>query len=605
MKPLATKTILLCLLLLVLAAPFAQATPSITDNGDGTTTFFDDFSDRISGLQFGDTLGTYATAGTGGASNIDTTNEWWRTKQSATAASAPTVGWYGAYSPCEQPSDFSTSFTVDTITGPTTGGFVIGLGSNAAAMATQQGTGITVAVIFTLTATDVYSLTAVVDGSVAATQSVFGTGIAAGTDLLVEIGELDCDLAKATFVVTSPTTTYSTSVDASGVFTTSDLRGFAFIGHGTLGTAEAFIDDVTITAPPIGVPEIFWCSSSAADDFGYDFKEQVSFVENPSGSGMDNVYLWGSDTGTGDFGYLGKSIDDDLAADSATSSTAMRVYFRIEAGGGDSASNMRIAFSFVDSGETLDKGNGEDTGDLDDHVEVRFQESGDNWNVKMFYAKDATARTSFGVSTTRPNADSPHSYYFEIDTVALTARLHRWSDDVVLLENTLPAALANLQVFSQWFIGFNDVGLVAVSPATYLDSNTNDSTCLLDPNGVAFAGGDQGAFIGDDLEGDDDEGEPTDLAATGSRLGEALGLGDLGGQVLLAIMYMLIFGGFVYNEVHNSIAGFVIGAALGLVFTIFTGLMPPVVTFLLVLAGAIFVGMRLFSGGAASSDGGM
>lgn len=377
----------------------------------------------------------------------------------------------------------------------------------------------------------------------------------------------------------------------------------AFGGRLEYVRAEVFTPtfDLTLT----------WCSAPGNDDFAFDFVEDVDLTLGAEDYGM------ASDED--DFAYLGKAF---------SGTTSSFTTFGIYGFENDDSALLAVAYSTATPGGTpeapvLDKGDGESTGDFETHVEVLFKEVGEEWNIRFFYA-DGGALTQFGTAILRGDINQAEYYAFGVDTVAMTATLYTYTilDSEPVLEAIHQATLPGTTGFSgdllqeQWYVGRDGGGFIVgdiVAPATSIDASSQEtlSTCIWSLAEPSDPLGDPGSTPPDDITGDPNEGgggggPTTDLAANGAQLGNALGIGDEGGRVLLAIVMMLIFGMFVYNELHASIVGFGAGAGLGLVFSIFTGLMPAVVTFLLVLGGAVFVAARWFSGsGAAASDGGM
>lgn len=386
---------------------------------------------------------------------------------------------------------------------------------------------------------------------------------------------------------------------------------------------DLFVDDVNfgaVTLPSAGASLIF-CSAKSQERFGYNYKEGVTSFPGTITNTVEGYHFSGD---ADNFDYLGKGF---------SAVTKAEVYFRIEANIENVDSVFRAAFSFVDHapyelGTAPDirwngpddaganaKGDGYETEGLADHIEVRFVETGNDWAIQFRYA---TAGDIKDVGQTYEGYDpnTPTTFKFVVDTTPSTGYFSvEKGDGTDILGMNYSLATITGNPFSgdsmraQWFIGYAADTFTNTNADTYLDDDVNSSTCIYALGGqTATAVGNPGALDVDPAtESPGDDGEvavATGIADAGGRLGISIGIGSTGGQLLVSIMLMLILGLFIYNEVHHSIAGFLVGIALGLVLSIFTGIMPAVVTFLLVLFGAVFVGMRWFSGSGAAKDAG-
>jgi len=76
-----------------------------------------------------------------------------------------------------------------------------------------------------------------------------------------------------------------------------------------------------------------------------------------------------------------------------------------------------------------------------------------------------------------------------------------------------------------------------------------------------------------------------------------------GGGVLLALLFIFIFAGFGYELFNGKVIGAGIGAICGFVYGVFNSFIPPVLTFLIVVAAVAFIGVRFFGGGRGNSSG--
>jgi hypothetical protein len=323
------------------------------------------------------------------------------------------------------------------------------------------------------------------------------------------------------------------------------------------------------------------------------------------------------------YDYLGKSW-------AGTSVTNVTSFFRLEAFTDSQNSVFRSVFSFVPATGTpgapiMDQGSGDDAGDIGgdfaEHLEVTFLEESNDWNIRFRGVSVANGQTSIvalSPSIHIDNPNDPNSYAFTLDTESETMKLWRAQDDgddafeqtdltALLLEVNFADAgqswFSGDAIREHWFVGASDNLALVANTALDEDQNTNFSTCLWFPEGGADPNGAIGSTPAGSL---DDEGSDTETVAPGfedlsNSFGEVFGgIGAEGGAILLAIFWILVFAAGAYGILGGSPLAIGIGALCGFIFSIFTGLIPDILVFIVVLLAGAAVGMRLFTGGGGN-----
>lgn len=366
-----------------------------------------------------------------------------------------------------------------------------------------------------------------------------------------------------------------------------------------------------------------WCSNPAIVDFGYNYVEGVTYFDDAFNAGAAGT--GGSDLTDGfemvaesdNFAYLGKGW-------ATPGSDYAKSIFRIEADSEARSSFFRSTFSFItDTPDATSKGNGLNTESFTDTIEAHFEETGSFWTVSLYFTNAGVGPTKVGSSISFPyNPNTPRTLSFTVNTQGDGyALIYDEEGDQLILNQTLlgsgyPGLAAfggNDPMYAHWFVaeGSNSI----LNSYTFLDDsddaapNDEDSTCLFfdqsTQGGVEITGdlGLQPPSIGNFTT----TASPTvapgfdDLAEDfGSVFG---GIGAEGGAIFLAIFWILVFAAGAYGILGGSPLAIGIGALCGFIFSIFTGLIPDILVFIVVLLAGAAVGMRLFAGGGSGADG--
>lgn len=274
-------------------------------------------------------------------------------------------------------------------------------------------------------------------------------------------------------------------------------------------------------------------TTGASDDYGYDYRRGGTFFQdgdNPAGIGLSSGFDYsGTSSAEGQWDYSAKHL--------STGTKAMHENITIEADDSGSTSKFRVNFHTAVSSNPDDtaKGNGLNTGHFADHVEARFQEDGNDWQISFWYAKAALNggdRTQLGGSVNygTPNDAKPYTIWFDSRATALgppDSAFGGSGGNLVAgpyIAITVPVStsgepngivayrslvgisgnpFAENVVGDVWNIGEGDVGLLSSTWHTAIDENIQqgddtsdeggfDSTCIFDDAGTAVFANSQG-----------------------------------------------------------------------------------------------------------------
>lgn len=397
-----------------------------------------------------------------------------------------------------------------------------------------------------------------------------------------------------------------------GLVVHDDELLIAFNNGVTLGFLRN--DDMTCTSSG-GASDAagFWCSAPGDPDFGFDFLEDVTRDTSDVLISIDPYYKFEGDSG--DYGYLGKSFGG-VSASGGTGSMDMKSYFRIEALSEGADSNFRSSFVFTPATGTnvtpiMDKGTGstagDSSGDFSKHIEARWLETADDWNIRFFYVDEGsgiTERTSFGAAAVVDNPNSPNSYVFHLNTTAGTATVTRFNGDVIL-SATLPSNFTGEEMFGHYFVGFHTGTFIGDEHRMALDedADTDLSTCIEDLDAASgFNGGTGRDPDSLDLEepeepvDDDPTGEDADpVNVLGVQSQPPTGFTTSAWSFLIGIIFMAaIAGGFYFINQRPLMAG--IGGGVGFMGAFAFGLFPLWAVLLVALAAAAIVVLKFKQG---------
>lgn len=259
-------------------------------------------------------------------------------------------------------------------------------------------------------------------------------------------------------------------------------------------------------------------------DYGYNYAEDVDFGDFSEGVGsiseLEDSYKFNSDDD--DFAYLAKGWE-------APGATTVRTYFRIEAATDFHDSEFRVGYSFQpETPSNVTKGNGGKpgvaaTGNFANFVQARFDESGDDWNMRIQYSNGGSAPATVGQDANSFDPNTPHTFYFEVNTTGngYARIVDAEGGGIILNRAMVGSGLAGFSdfaggdpMYSQWFVTMGSS--TTLSSLTFLDDNIDngqlgpnaqDSTCIEFTPSVIIKG-DLGSIEGsavvdlDDIDGD-------------------------------------------------------------------------------------------------------
>lgn len=261
-----------------------------------------------------------------------------------------------------------------------------------------------------------------------------------------------------------------------------------------------------------------FCADFGEENFGFDYVEQVTFeddadfISRPGDFSLDDGFLFA--TGSGDSAFLGKGMG-------TVGSKAWSTIARLEAGSEGHSSLMRIAYTTGataliegasgDSGADMTtSGNGEDTGNFADSLQVDFEEHS-AWRITM-WSVIGGVRTQIGTSTSYGNPNTPTVFNFTVVNVesgagigngmqaGFTMNLLDAGGNSIKFVN-IPEALSDISFKDVWFVGTEGNVLAlpdGIEPETILDNNDGDdhSTCMYDLIGTSTVTGSGGSEPG-------------------------------------------------------------------------------------------------------------
>lgn len=318
----------------------------------------------------------------------------------------------------------------------------------------------------------------------------------------------------------------------------TDTQIFIAYVDGSTGQPKVISGDFPQEESETGA-QAFWCSQpssldfgddgpdgSGDDDFGYNYVEGVGFFDGePSSldeggsSGFEDAFEFTSEDDN--YAYMGKGW--------TTPATTVRTYFRIEASVEGTDSEFRTAYSFLtDTPSSTSKGNGDDSGAFDFHIEARLDEEGNDWNFRIRMANTGDPLTTIGADVNSFDPNTPHTFYFEVNTTAPGyARIVDAATGNTILNRPMASSgitdYANLvgnPMYSQWFVSMGSNTIV--DTYTFLDDpvdhtgaglHDGDSTCIEFEPSVLITGH-QGSTPDSqvpDLDDNDGDGVPNDV----------------------------------------------------------------------------------------------
>jgi hypothetical protein len=294
------------------------------------------------------------------------------------------------------------------------------------------------------------------------------------------------------------------TLSASGTGISAPITNAVVVGDGTglnsvtrlvvnSNGGTTYIDDLSFEAVVGEEPraEAIFCSASGNEDFGYEYREGVASPDT-------SVYRFTGDAS--DFDYLAKSW--------APGTKHVASYFAIQAGFEGVDSVFRSAFTAVSgTPSAVTKGNGLDTQQFQEHIEVRFLETGNDWNVRIFHVSDSngvSSRTALGSAFVGGTPNNMEFYNFTVDTDTLRAYVTRTllvGDNAGEVRELFPGGVAlpayweDDTMRGHWFVGYATDTAFNNNADTYLDSGADGdsplSTCIynfqttieVEPNG--------------------------------------------------------------------------------------------------------------------------
>lgn len=456
--------------------------------------------------------------------------------------------------------------------------------------------------------------------------------------------------------------------DISSISASNDLQfltlGIPF-GAGDLPyiVSDLWVDDVAFTDGAGNTPATGsrFCANIALtpenasephEEWGYEYTDGIRSIEEARDNGdvgidisMDDGFYFAGDTSFSSWDFVAKHFP--------TGSKAMHTAFQIEASSTDFVSSrFRAVYTLDDTSAPTDttRGDGFVTGNFDNHVEVEVTETGDTWQVQVYYAEptvNSGARTALGPSAPFGSANDPTSFMFWYDSRASATpgeaknfttfgttgfgfvpgggtlqagpyiAVTRADDDdqvpdrdqVVVAFRSLQygpgpgnslavsQALQDTEINTQWFIGYGTSGLTGAETA--LNDNkvsgedSNDSTCIWDDTGTSVVGAQgsgtaPGSSVTQPVDGDDDATVcSSPFCVDDSTVPEGFTVAAFN-LFLGMLLAAAIAAGFA-GITKGSPMGMLVGAIVGLVLAFTFGLMPLWPILVIVAAAVAFV----------------
>lgn len=347
-----------------------------------------------------------------------------------------------------------------------------------------------------------------------------------------------------------------------------------------------------------------FCANPGEDNFGYDYVEGVSFIDDISqiGISLEDAFLFSGTSGTSE--YLAKGYDPG--------SEAFLVRVRLEADVDTTASKFRIAFTtgatVLTEGSGADlttdlaaASDGEDGGNFDDHVQIIFIENSNSWGLSAWYNVGGAGLTQIaGALNYGANPNSPTTFQVVVNsgTTDLPTSVDGHTipdigDNVISVQDgdgniifqwQLPAGLFNAEWKDQWFIG---KGTSAATAETFVDdtdqSQDDDSTCLWDLLGTGTRTGSAGLAPGSTIIDPPDE--------PGGGFSSLFDPDNIDSQLFIGF---LLVAGVIFTGVRQGVLGIGLMAffMLGMGLAYALGWMPMwiiLVMFVIALAAVWFL----------------
>lgn len=389
-------------------------------------------------------------------------------------------------------------------------------------------------------------------------------------------------------------------------------------------SATIYVDGIDYGAVASDVAGSIFCAAPSEDNFGYDYNEEVEYVEEGESVAVsleDSFEFSGDSDNTA---YLAKAFEPGTKAvatafrvESAPTITDTDSIFRVAYTTG--AATLSQGSSGDDGADMTAASNGEDGGNFNDHVQVWLQEVADHWEIRIRTNVGGAGLTTQGGTVNYGDPDIATTFIFEVNSAATgytdhpladredtpffgftgpgasTARLLDPDGDVII-ERALPAGLVDAEWKDQWFMGKGDNNLG--SAETYLDDNQDvgqdsNSTCIYDLTGTATVVGSSGTTP--NSETPDFEPPADDSTCTAIFCPPAAGIGGLSSDsisLFLGIVIVASFAASMSSKTGAGAAGIAIFALLGVFIAYALGYIPLWVILVLfsIGLGAIFLG---------------
>lgn len=243
---------------------------------------------------------------------------------------------------------------------------------------------------------------------------------------------------------------------------------------GTSG--RIFVDNIKFEEPLI--PGVIFCSNPFENNFGYEFVEDVDYDPDLTGNNfndLDDAFVFEGSLTNSD--YLAKGF--------STGGKAVAVNFTLEAATEAASSLFRVAFTLGNNGipSALNKGDGTDGGNFDNHVGVRLAEEGDEWNIGIYENVGGAGYNRIGSDVNLPGPNGITDFRFEVDSREISGRTATlYANGAVLMQRQISATFTEEIWEDQWFVGTAASLLNNLNVHTYLNDNDEpaDSTCIFD-----------------------------------------------------------------------------------------------------------------------------
>lgn len=372
-------------------------------------------------------------------------------------------------------------------------------------------------------------------------------------------------------------------------------------------TVDFYLDDMEFVYryDPGALAGYRFCADSTADNFGYDYVEEVNFDENPQNDFTDislqDAYEFEGDSGNS--AYLGKGF--------STGSTSFATRFRIESAKAVAGEGSIFRIAYTTGATTLTAGSagdsgadqtaasdGDDGGNFDNHIKVSFLEDGDDWKIRFYSNVGGAGLTQLGTTTTYGDPDIPTTFNFTVNTETTLVSV-RDDTGTLITSTNLPAGLEGATLKDQWFIGKGTQ--LNPNAFTYLDDtqdegDTSDSTCIFDLVGTAVVVGSSGGTPGSITPPPIDQGDSctTVFCVSEADVPDGFTAAAFNGFLGIVLVGMISVGGvgaIAANAPGLRIGaiGIILFAALGYLMAFYFGLLPlwPIIAAVVITGGAL------------------